>query len=221
MPKTTKTNKKQIVLPTVSTAAALRFEKFARLSVAEDSADGSGIGTLNEKRLHAIIKNYICDDLSKQEITVFDGNKKSRIAADILDGGQIYEVQTGGFFPLTKKIKRYLEETACSVTVVAPVARVKYLRWIDPASGSISERHKSPKRAGVRSIAKELYWVRDFVSDERFSIKVLLLEMEEYRMQDGWGKGGKYRVLQDDISSVAYWYSDSLDDVYPELPELD
>ena len=192
MPKTIKTNKKQqTVTPAVSTAAALRFEKFARLSVTENSADSTGIGTLNEKRLHAIIKNYICDDISKQEIIVFDGNKKSRIAADILDDGRIYEVQTGGFFPLTSKIKRYLEETDYSVTVVAPVAHVKYLRWIDPSSGSISERHRSPKKSGVSSIAKELYWVRDFLTHERFSIRVLLLEMEEYRMQDGWGNGGK------------------------------
>lgn len=192
MPKTIKTNKKQQdITPSVSPSAALRFEKFARLSVTEASTDSEGIGTLNEKRLHAIIKNYICDDLSKQEIIVFDGNKKSRIAADILDGGQIYEVQTGGFFPLTKKIKRYLDETDYRVTVVVPVAHVKYLRWIDPSNGNISERHRSPKKAGVRSIAKELYWVRDFVTHKRFSIKVLLLEMEEYRMQDGWGNGGK------------------------------
>jgi hypothetical protein len=173
-------------------AAQLRFERFALESVVQSSDDGlSGIGTLNEKRLHAIIKNYICDDISKQEITVFDGNKKSRIAADILTDGHIYEVQTGGFFPLRAKIGRYLEETDHCVTVVAPVAAVKYLRWIDPESGAISERHKSPKKAGVTSIAKELYWLRDFLGHERFSIKVLLLEMEEYRMQDGWGNGGK------------------------------
>lgn len=177
---------------TPKSAAQLRFERFALESVVQGNDDGlSGIGTLNEKRLHAIIKNYICDDLSKQEITVFDGDKKSRIAADILTDGHIYEVQTGGFFPLRTKIGRYLEETNHYVTVVAPVAAVKYLRWIDPKSGAISERHRSPKKAGVTSIAKELYWLRDFLGHERFSIKVLLLEMEEYRMQDGWGNGGK------------------------------
>lgn len=34
----------------------------------------------------------------------------------------------------------------------------------------------------------------------------------------GWRSGLRYHPLQDDISSVAYWYSDCLDDVYPELP---
>lgn len=34
----------------------------------------------------------------------------------------------------------------------------------------------------------------------------------------GWRSEGRYQPLQDDISSVAYWYSDTLDDEYPELP---
>ncbi len=35
----------------------------------------------------------------------------------------------------------------------------------------------------------------------------------------GWRSIGRYNPLQDDISSVAYWYSDNLDDVYPPLPD--
>ena len=34
----------------------------------------------------------------------------------------------------------------------------------------------------------------------------------------GWRSEGRYYPLQDDISSVAYWYSDTLDDEYPTLP---
>ena len=37
----------------------------------------------------------------------------------------------------------------------------------------------------------------------------------------GWRSGKRYHPLQDDISSVAYWYSDTLDDVYPTLPDAD
>ena len=37
----------------------------------------------------------------------------------------------------------------------------------------------------------------------------------------GWRKDGRYLPLQDDISSVAYWYSDRLDDEYPPLPSPD
>jgi hypothetical protein len=34
----------------------------------------------------------------------------------------------------------------------------------------------------------------------------------------GWRSEGRYLPLQDDISSVAYWYSDTLEDVYPVFP---
>ena len=37
----------------------------------------------------------------------------------------------------------------------------------------------------------------------------------------GWRTGARYLPLQDDISSVAYWYSDNLDDKYPDLPDAD
>ena len=37
----------------------------------------------------------------------------------------------------------------------------------------------------------------------------------------GWRKDGRYLPLKDDISSVAYWYSDRLDDEYPPLPPPD
>lgn len=37
----------------------------------------------------------------------------------------------------------------------------------------------------------------------------------------GWRSEGRYLPLQDDISSVAYWYSDTLDDFYPPLADKD
>ena len=37
----------------------------------------------------------------------------------------------------------------------------------------------------------------------------------------GWRNDRRYLPLQDDISSVAYWYSDSLDDSYLPLPDAD
>jgi len=37
----------------------------------------------------------------------------------------------------------------------------------------------------------------------------------------GWRSGNRYLPRQDDISSVAYWYSDNLEDVYPAMPSAD
>ena len=37
----------------------------------------------------------------------------------------------------------------------------------------------------------------------------------------GWRSNGRYQALKDDISSVAYWYSDNMDNDYPSLPSPD
>lgn len=189
----------------VTPAEALRFAAIAeevmasplyRMGRHTSPADAPRIGTLGEKRLHAAVKLYLCPDEACHERPVGDllredGAKPRRMVADILTDGHIMEVQTGGFFPLREKIGWYLTHTPCRVTVVHPVPAVKYLSWIDPADGSILSRHKSPKRGKVRDIAKELYWVSDFIGDPRFAVRILLLELEEYRLADGWSKDKK------------------------------
>ena len=37
----------------------------------------------------------------------------------------------------------------------------------------------------------------------------------------GWRSEGRYLPLQDDISSVAYWYQDSICENFPKLPDMD
>lgn len=37
----------------------------------------------------------------------------------------------------------------------------------------------------------------------------------------GWRSGGRYLPRMDYISSVAYWHSDTLEDIYPKLPDAD
>ena len=167
-----------------------------------DSAFG-GIGTLREKRLHAAVKRYLCEDITAHERVVgdmaaeVDGDgriigKRRRMVADILTpDGEIFEVQTGGLYPLRKKIEWYLSHTTHRVTVVCPLPAVKYLSWISPDDGEVISRHKSPKRGQVKDLAKELYWLAPFVGHPRFSLRVLLLELEEYRLADGWSADGK------------------------------
>ena len=189
----------------VSPAEALRFQVIADEVMASPLGyagrcappeDAPRIGTLREKRLHACIKRYLCPDETCHERPVGDllrdgTDKPRRMVADILTDGHVVEVQTGGFFPLREKIGWYLTHTPCRVTVVHPIPAVKYLSWINPEDGSILSRHKSPKRGRVKDVAKELYWLSDFIGDPRVSVRLLLLELEEYRMADGWSKDGK------------------------------
>ena len=189
----------------VTPAEALRFAAIAeevmaspcyRMGGRTAPEDAPHIGTLREKRLHAAIKRYLCPDETCHERPVGDllredGTKPRRMVADILTDDHILEVQTGGFFPLREKIGWYFTHTPCRVTVVHPIPAVKYLSWIDPADGTVLSRHKSPKRGKVRDVAKELYWISDYIGDPRFSVRLLLLELEEYRLADGWSRDKK------------------------------
>ncbi len=159
------------------------------------------IGTLREKRLHATVKRYLCEDLSTHEIPIRDllpdcgfSSHDTKMVADVLIGNHIYEVQTGGFYPLKKKLQWYLDHTNFHITVVHPMAGIKYLSWIDPQSGQVVSRSRVAKRGRVKDIAHELYWLSDFLTDPRFSLRILLLEIEEYRFLDGYGKEKKSRA---------------------------
>ncbi len=197
----------------VSPAEALRFSAIADAVMraplyAADKKRRAGatadalphIGTLREKRLHAAIKTYLCPDTARHEIpvgTLFgggvdDGGAGTRhMVADIVCDGEIFEVQTGGLYPLREKLAWYLAHTPCRVTVVHPIPAVRYLSWIDPADGTVISRRRSPKRGRVQDVAKELYWLSDFVGNPRFSLRLLLIELEEYRLADGWSRDGK------------------------------
>ncbi len=156
------------------------------------------IGLLAEKKLHATVKRYLCEDTATHERHIpdllasqEDGQRPIRMVADVMVGNHIYEVQTGGFYPLRKKIQTYLDHTTCDITVVHPMAGIRYLSWINPEDGSIVSRTKCRGHRKVRDIAKELYWLSDFIGHPRFSLRLLFLEIEEYRMMDGWSKDGK------------------------------
>lgn len=168
---------------------------------------GAGIGTYKEKRLHAILKDFYCPEGAQQEVKLTDGHltgkhteltdaatrrDRDRYVADILtEDGEIIEIQTGGFYPLIKKLHFYLCATDLRITVVHPVAHVKWLRWLDEKTGELTEPRRSPKRGRVRDIAKELYWLAPYLAEPRFRLCVPLIEVEETRLLDGWGNGGK------------------------------
>ena len=179
----------------VTSEEALHFAAVAREIMSQpltETQGQAGIGTLREKRLHLVLKTYICPDVSCHERRLSPGNRRDGMVADVLtEGGRIYEIQTGGFYPLKKKIAWYLENTDCPVTVVHPLPAVKYLSWISPTDGQILGRRKSPRRGKVTDVAPQLYWLSDFVGNPRFSLCLLFLDMEEYRFQDGWGRDGK------------------------------
>ena len=143
----------------------------------------TGIGTLSEKTLHAILKYYYEPDPDKQEIPI------DRYVADIFTGQEIIEIQTSQFNRMRDKIDTFLPKYP--VTIVYPIAREKWLHWIDPETGEITEKRKSPKKGNEYMGFAELYKIKKYLKESNLKIIFLLLDVEEYKFLDGWGNHKK------------------------------
>ena len=130
-----------------------RFEE-ARLRVQGGDRLRAGIGTLGEKSLHAILKNYFEPAGENQETRV------GGFVADIVGSEGIFEIQTKGFDKLRKKLAAFLP--VCPVTVVYPVAQLKWVNWVDPSSGEVVARNRSPRRGQAADVFYELYKIKEF-----------------------------------------------------------
>ena len=134
----------------------------------------NGIGTLGEKTVHSVLKNYLSPDSLSQEIKI------GGFVADICTGTEIIEIQTRHFDKLRRKLKAFL--AAAPVTIVYPVPYIKWVRWVNPQTGEISHPRKSPKKGTPYSVFPELYKIK---------LRIVLMNLEEYKYLDGWSADKK------------------------------
>ncbi len=154
------------------------FDLLCRDALRANHAQGeNGIGTMQEKRLHAIIKHYLCEDETLHEV----GIAGTRYVADIRMGDAIYEVQTGAFAPMRQKIAYYLEHTGCTVTVVHPISVIKWVSWVDAENATVSPRRRAPKER-AEDLLPELYCLREHLQNPRLRFRLLLLETQDFRI---------------------------------------
>lgn len=149
-------------------------------------AEGVGIGRYNEKKMHAALKRFVC---AREEC--YEADMGQRFVADILCDGEIYEIQTGSLYPLTKKIQYYLDHTEYHVTIVHPVAKRKKVIWIDPKSGdtTVPKRYSCAERES--DALAELVYISEQMLSGRVGVWFLFIEEEEYRLLDGWSRDKK------------------------------
>ena len=188
----------------IDSSERLRFDKVCR-AVAAEGLEGSVIGTMSEKRMHKTLKRYICPDESFHEARIeasgvarFTGKESGRggYIADICVDGDIFEIQTGGFYPLKGKIGFYLEKTDFTVTVVHPLIEKKWSVWIDPQTGETTPRRRSPKRERPSDLLPELFWLAEYLDNDRLRFCIPIIEAEEYRILDGYGRDRKKRATR-------------------------
>lgn len=142
-----------------------------------------GIGTYGEKTVHAIFKHYYEPDEDKHEIPI------ERFVADIYTGSEIIEIQTRQFNRMRDKLSGFLP--FYPVTIVYPIPRYKWLIWINEESGELSKKRKSPKIGSAYLAFIELYKIKMFLKNRNLKLRLVLTDMEEYRLLNGWSHDRK------------------------------
>lgn len=144
-----------------------------------------GIGMQKEKSLHAILKNYVDPCTAHQEVPV--GNYIADICCE--EEKSITEIQTANFGAMKEKLDAFLPEYR--VTILHPIPHRKTVCWIDPETGEITARNASTQIGSFYQLFRELSRITDYLTRPGLTIEALLLDLDEYRLQDGWGNGGK------------------------------
>lgn len=142
-----------------------------------------GIGTLQEKTVHAVLKNYYAPDEDMHEIPI------ENFVADIYTGSEIIEIQSAHFYKLRDKLTTFL--ALYPVTVVYPIPHHKWLIWIDEETGELSKPRKSPVTGTVYQAFRELYRIKQYLTHPNIRFCFPLIDLEEYRLLNGWSQDKK------------------------------
>lgn len=186
-------------------------------AVNKQGTDG-GIGTLSEKSLHRILKYTVDPCVENHEVSCLGS------IVDVRNEGGIFEIQTGSLLPLKSKLIKLLSEY--KVTVVYPIPRIKRLVWIDKDSGEATEPRRSNKRGKFSDSLPELSKIESLLFSDDLTVKLVLLDLDEYKYLDGYGESKKKRATK--IERIPTALADEIDinskedilKILPPLPEI-
>ena len=142
-----------------------------------------GIGTLSEKTLHAVVKNYMEPNEDYHEVPL------EGYVADIFKDGEVVEIQTAHFNVLRRKLDKFLP--LYKVTIVYPIPATKWVIWVDPETGLEVSKRKSPKKGSQYQAFRELYRIKTYLSHPNLRILFLFMDVEETKILDGWSNDKK------------------------------
>ena len=135
----------------------------------------SQIGLLNEKPLHASLKQWYSQPGDRFEVPV-DG-----FVIDIVRDDLLIEIQTRNFASINSKLRNLTR--SYEVRLVYPVVQEKWILRLG-AHGRIAVRRKSPKRGRLEDLFWELVSIPQLLSHPNFSLEVLMIREEEARRYD-------------------------------------
>ena len=145
----------------------------------------SGIGLINEKPLHASLKQWYARPGDRFEVPV-DG-----FVIDIVRDDLLIEIQTRNFAAINTKLRKLTQ--SYDVRLVYPVVQEKWIVRSASANGGRTVRRKSPKRGRLEDLFRELVSIPQLLSNPKFSLEVLMIREEEVRRYEAkrkWRRKG-------------------------------
>jgi len=145
------------------------------------------IGLLNEKPLHAALKDWYAQPGDEIEVKV-DG-----YFIDIIQDSTLVEIQTRNFSAIKRKVMNLTQRH--NLRLVYPIAQEKWIIKLSKDGRGETTRRKSPKRGRVLDVFAELVSFPALLNNPNFSLEVLLIQEEEVRRhaentnwrRRGWG----------------------------------
>lgn len=176
----------------------------------------SSIGSLNEKPLHAALKEWYRQGGDGVEVEV-DG-----FVVDLVRDGLLIEIQTRSFSAMRRKLDRLLD--LHPLRLVHPVAAQRWIIKVDEEGRQVSRR-RSPKRGIAADVCEELVSFPSLLSHPNFTLEVAMTFEEEVRRPDpgawrrkGWGV--EERRLVDVIETMEFASPEELLELLPAgLPD--
>ncbi|HEX6647884.1 MAG TPA: hypothetical protein VF075_00040 [Pyrinomonadaceae bacterium] len=136
----------------------------------------SGIGLLNEKPLHASLKQWYARPGDRFEVAV-DG-----FVIDIVRDDLLIEIQTRNFSAIKFKLANLVRSHR--VRLIYPIVQEKWIVRL-PANGGGTIRRKSPRRGRLEELFGELVSIPHLLTNPNFSFEVLMTREEEVRRYAG------------------------------------
>ena len=140
-----------------------------------------GIGLLNEKALHASLKQWYARPGDRLEVAV-DG-----FVIDIVRDDLLIEIQTRNFSSIKSKLTKLVH--CHRVRLVYPIVQEKWIVRSANGNGERVIRRKSPKKGRMEDLFWELVSIPQLILNPNFSLEVLMIRGEEVRrrrVRRGW-----------------------------------
>jgi hypothetical protein len=171
------------------------------------------IGTLNEKPLHAALKQWYTKPGDLTEMPV-DG-----YTVDIVRGDLLIEIQTQNLSSIRHKLTQLVAQN--KVRVVYPITRERWIVRKSQNGRRVLGRRKSPRHGRIESLFEELVSIAQLLAHPNFSLHVVGIQEEQIRHQDtgrSWRRKGWVIQERHLLQVVDQWLFETPQDMMKIIP---